>query len=210
MQKHHNVLQVHHIQSGPCGFLCLIILCASFDCIHSRSYIWCFWSSSVLTCTPALAAEVRMAEECDRRKRVQVWQFKRKKYCSVTLTTTHQLQHYTVGHARTYGTKSHEVSENSQLSKTKWFAHFQESTRNNNKKKEISYKGVSSGININIITSLTQNRHYDHKNSISEMKRKLECRKSYYSELTWKGRCLGKFSAAWFVYMAGKGQSVSS
>lgn len=100
-----------YIQSGPCDLLCLIILCAFFDCIHSKSYIWCFRAPLHQPAAPAVdAGESRLQRIVkDRRKegREHGSDNQREKYRSVTLTTTHQLQHYTVTHTptRTHITK---------------------------------------------------------------------------------------------------------
>lgn len=91
--------------------MCLMILCAFFDCIHSGSYIWCFKSSSVLACTLATdAGQIGWQRRATDRKKGRgegigptIKRIKRK--IPHTLTTTHQLHHYTVRHARTYTKK---------------------------------------------------------------------------------------------------------
>lgn len=103
-------LQMQHIglclsiESGPCGLLCQIILCACFDCIHSTSYIWCF----ELLCVnlhPRLwvLGRVDGRGACDTQRggqgREDGSDNQREKYRSVTLRSSRQLQHYTVRHA---------------------------------------------------------------------------------------------------------------
>lgn len=105
-------LQMQHIglylsiESGPCGLLCQIILCACFDCIHSTSYIWCLELLCVNLHPRFVGAgesgRQRSVTHRGRKGREHGSDNQREKYRSVTLRSSHQLQHYTVRHTHAH------------------------------------------------------------------------------------------------------------